>query len=170
MPLENVGFHHHDVAKFMHVPGRLEYVLHVAWLASGIDYLKIPIDTLNVGSMGTLNNWNWWRTMTLEFWQIQLRGIWRPCFATNSQTGSYRQGKRIFESKKNVSIPYVKLSFFNPIIRILKWTQDESNNNKPRKIKNPLSIINLNIGCNYSILLMNLLRKNKKELFFVFSN
>jgi dTDP-glucose 4,6-dehydratase len=48
-------FYHHDVSKFVHVPGRLEYILHFASPASPIDYLKIPIQTLKVGSLGTHN-------------------------------------------------------------------------------------------------------------------
>jgi len=48
-------FYHHDVSKFIHVPGRLDYILHFASPASPIDYLKIPIQTLKVGSLGTHN-------------------------------------------------------------------------------------------------------------------
>ncbi len=48
-------FHHHDVSKFVHVPGQLDYVLHFASPASPIDYLKMPIQTMKVGSLGTLN-------------------------------------------------------------------------------------------------------------------
>lgn len=54
-PLENFEFHHHDVTKFVHVSGALDYILHFASPASPIDYLKIPIKTLKVGSLGTLN-------------------------------------------------------------------------------------------------------------------
>lgn len=54
-PLERFEFHHHDVTKFVHVPGKMDYVLHFASPASPIDYLKIPIETLKVGSLGTLN-------------------------------------------------------------------------------------------------------------------
>lgn len=54
-PLENFEFHHHDVTKFVHVSGKLDYILHFASPASPIDYLKIPIKTLKVGSLGTLN-------------------------------------------------------------------------------------------------------------------
>jgi dTDP-glucose 4,6-dehydratase len=43
----------HDVTNFIHVPGRLDYVLHFASPASPIDYLKLPIQTLKVGSLGT---------------------------------------------------------------------------------------------------------------------
>lgn len=48
-------FYHHDVSKFVHVPGELDYILHFASPASPIDYLKIPIQTLKVGSLGTHN-------------------------------------------------------------------------------------------------------------------
>ena len=54
-PLENFEFHHNDVSKFIHVPGELHYILHFASPASPIDYLKIPIQTLKVGSLGTHN-------------------------------------------------------------------------------------------------------------------
>ncbi len=47
-------FYRHDVTNFVHVPGPLDYILHFASPASPIDYLKIPIQTLKVGSMGTL--------------------------------------------------------------------------------------------------------------------
>ena len=53
--LENFEFYHHDVSKFVHVPGQLDYILHFASPASPIDYLKIPIQTLKVGSLGTHN-------------------------------------------------------------------------------------------------------------------
>jgi dTDP-glucose 4,6-dehydratase len=53
--LENFEFYHHDVSKFIHVPGDLKYILHFASPASPIDYLKIPIQTLKVGSLGTHN-------------------------------------------------------------------------------------------------------------------
>lgn len=48
-------YYHHDVSKFVHVPGRLDYILHFASPASPIDYLKMPIQTLKVGSLGTHN-------------------------------------------------------------------------------------------------------------------
>ncbi len=48
-------FYHHDVSSFVHVPGDLQYILHFASPASPIDYLKIPIQTLKVGSLGTHN-------------------------------------------------------------------------------------------------------------------
>ena len=53
--LEQFEFYHHDVTKFIHVPGQLDYILHFASPASPIDYLKIPIQTLKVGAMGTHN-------------------------------------------------------------------------------------------------------------------
>jgi dTDP-glucose 4,6-dehydratase len=53
--LENFEFYHHDVSKFVFVPGDLHYILHFASPASPIDYLKIPIQTLKVGAMGTHN-------------------------------------------------------------------------------------------------------------------
>jgi len=53
--LEQFEFYHHDVSKFIHVPGELRYILHFASPASPIDYLKIPIQTLKVGSLGTHN-------------------------------------------------------------------------------------------------------------------
>jgi dTDP-glucose 4,6-dehydratase len=53
--LEHFEFYHHDVSKFIHVPGELSYILHFASPASPIDYLKIPIQTLKVGSLGTHN-------------------------------------------------------------------------------------------------------------------
>ncbi len=53
--LENFEFSHHDVSKFVFVPGKLDYILHFASPASPIDYLKIPIQTLKVGSLGTHN-------------------------------------------------------------------------------------------------------------------
>ncbi|WP_129718124.1 UDP-glucuronic acid decarboxylase family protein [Pedobacter sp. SYP-B3415] len=53
--LETFEFYNHDVSKFVHVPGELDYILHFASPASPIDYLKIPIQTLKVGSLGTHN-------------------------------------------------------------------------------------------------------------------
>jgi len=53
--LESFEFYHNDVSKFIHVPGELHYILHFASPASPIDYLKIPIQTLKVGSLGTHN-------------------------------------------------------------------------------------------------------------------
>ncbi|MEJ6694332.1 MAG: SDR family oxidoreductase [Chitinophagales bacterium] len=53
--LPNFEFYHHDVTNFIHIPGDLDYVLHFASPASPIDYLKIPIQTLKVSSLGTHN-------------------------------------------------------------------------------------------------------------------
>ena len=53
--LEQFEFYHHDVSKFVSVPGDLHYILHFASPASPIDYLKIPIQTLKVSSLGTHN-------------------------------------------------------------------------------------------------------------------
>ncbi|MDZ4668423.1 MAG: UDP-glucuronic acid decarboxylase family protein [bacterium] len=53
--LEQFEFYHHDVSKFIHVPGKIDYILHFASPASPIDYLKIPIQTLKVGSLGIHN-------------------------------------------------------------------------------------------------------------------
>jgi dTDP-glucose 4,6-dehydratase len=54
-PLPQFEFYNHDVSKYIHVPGKLDYILHFASPASPIDYLKIPIQTLKVGSLGTHN-------------------------------------------------------------------------------------------------------------------
>lgn len=54
-PNKNFEFYFHDVTKFIHVPGKLDYILHFASPASPIDYLKIPIQTLKVGALGTHN-------------------------------------------------------------------------------------------------------------------
>jgi len=51
--LSNFEFYQHDVSTFVHVPGRLDYILHFASPASPVDYLRIPIQTLKVGSLGT---------------------------------------------------------------------------------------------------------------------
>lgn len=53
--LKEFEFYHHDVSKFVYVPGQIDYILHFASPASPIDYLKIPIQTLKVGSLGTHN-------------------------------------------------------------------------------------------------------------------
>jgi len=53
--LENFEFYHHDVSKFVFVPGKLDYILNFASPASPIDYLKMPIQTMKVGSLGTHN-------------------------------------------------------------------------------------------------------------------
>ncbi|KQC32391.1 NAD-dependent dehydratase [Nonlabens sp. YIK11] len=54
-PREDFEFYNHDVSKYVHVAGNLDYILHFASPASPIDYLKIPIQTLKVGSLGTHN-------------------------------------------------------------------------------------------------------------------
>jgi len=54
-PLEQFEFYNHDVSNYIHVAGKLDYILHFASPASPIDYLKIPIQTLKVGSLGTHN-------------------------------------------------------------------------------------------------------------------
>lgn len=54
-PLKNFEFYHHDVSKFVFVPGKLDYILHFASPASPKDYLNMPIQTLKVGSLGTHN-------------------------------------------------------------------------------------------------------------------
>ncbi|MGB0403129.1 MAG: UDP-glucuronic acid decarboxylase family protein [Salibacteraceae bacterium] len=54
-PLEQFEFHNHDVSNYVHVSGDVKYILHFASPASPIDYLKIPIQTLKVGSLGTHN-------------------------------------------------------------------------------------------------------------------
>jgi dTDP-glucose 4,6-dehydratase len=54
-PLKDFEYYHHDVSRFVHVPGKLDYILHFASPASPIDYLKMPIQTLKVGSLGTHN-------------------------------------------------------------------------------------------------------------------
>jgi len=53
--LENFEFYHHDISNFIHISGELDYILHFASPASPIDYLKIPIQTLKVSSLGTHN-------------------------------------------------------------------------------------------------------------------
>lgn len=55
MPREDFIFYNHDVSNYVHVPGQLDYILHFASPASPIDYLKMPIQTLKVGSLGTHN-------------------------------------------------------------------------------------------------------------------
>jgi dTDP-glucose 4,6-dehydratase len=54
-PLPEFEYYHHDISKFVHVPGKLDYILHFASPASPIDYLKMPIQTLKVSSLGTHN-------------------------------------------------------------------------------------------------------------------
>lgn len=54
-PNEHFTFYNQDVSNFIHIPGKLDYIVHFASPASPIDYLKIPIQTLKVGSLGTHN-------------------------------------------------------------------------------------------------------------------
>jgi dTDP-glucose 4,6-dehydratase len=54
-PLKEFTFYHHDVSRFVHVPGQIDYILHFASPASPIDYLQMPIQTLKVSSLGTHN-------------------------------------------------------------------------------------------------------------------
>lgn len=54
-PLKEFSFYHHDITKYIHVPGDIDYILHFASPASPIDYLKMPIQTLKVGALGTHN-------------------------------------------------------------------------------------------------------------------
>jgi dTDP-glucose 4,6-dehydratase len=54
-PVKEFTYYHHDVSKFVHVPGKLNYILHFASPASPIDYIRMPIQTLKVGSLGTHN-------------------------------------------------------------------------------------------------------------------
>ncbi len=54
-PLKEFEYYHHDITKFVHIPGELDYILHFASPASPIDYLKMPIQTLKVGALGTHN-------------------------------------------------------------------------------------------------------------------
>lgn len=55
VPLPNFQFYHHDISKFIHIPGELDYILHFASPASPVDYVKWPIQTMKVGSLGTHN-------------------------------------------------------------------------------------------------------------------
>ncbi len=55
MPEKHFEFYFHDVSKYVHIPGKLDYILHFASPASPIEYLKMPIQTLKVGSLGTHN-------------------------------------------------------------------------------------------------------------------
>lgn len=54
-PLRSFTFYHHDITKFVHIPGNVDYILHFASPASPVDYLKMPIQTLKVGALGTHN-------------------------------------------------------------------------------------------------------------------
>jgi dTDP-glucose 4,6-dehydratase len=53
--LKEFDFYHHDITKFVHIPGKLDYILHFASPASPIDYLQMPIQTMKVGALGTHN-------------------------------------------------------------------------------------------------------------------
>ena len=55
MPRDDFEFYHGDVSNYVHIRGELDYILHFASPASPIDYLKMPIQTLKVGSLGTHN-------------------------------------------------------------------------------------------------------------------
>ena len=55
LPLKEFEFHFNDVSQYVHAGGSLDYILHFASPASPIEYLKMPIETLKVGSVGTLN-------------------------------------------------------------------------------------------------------------------
>ncbi|MCH7721870.1 MAG: SDR family oxidoreductase [Bacteroidetes bacterium] len=50
---DNFSFIKHDVTNYIFIPGEVDYILHFASPASPIDYLKLPIQTLKVGSLGT---------------------------------------------------------------------------------------------------------------------
>jgi len=50
---DNFSFIKHDVTNYIFIPGRVDFILHFASPASPIDYLKLPIQTLKVGSLGT---------------------------------------------------------------------------------------------------------------------
>ncbi len=50
---ENFSFVKHDITNYIYLPGRIDFILHFASPASPIDYLKLPIQTLKVGSLGT---------------------------------------------------------------------------------------------------------------------
>jgi dTDP-glucose 4,6-dehydratase len=54
-PRPDFTFYNHDITRFVHVPGDIKYILHFASPASPIDYLKMPIQTLKVGALGTHN-------------------------------------------------------------------------------------------------------------------
>ena len=54
-PRADFSFYHHNITKFVHVPGKIDFILHFASPASPIDYLKMPIQTLKVGALGTHN-------------------------------------------------------------------------------------------------------------------
>lgn len=50
---ENFSFQKYDVTNYIHVPGKVDAILHFASPASPVDYLKFPIPTLKVGALGT---------------------------------------------------------------------------------------------------------------------
>ncbi len=50
---EDFSFVKHDITNYIFLPGRIDFILHFASPASPIDYLKLPIQTLKVGSLGT---------------------------------------------------------------------------------------------------------------------
>lgn len=50
---DNFSFIKHDITNYIFIPGKVDYILHFASPASPIDYLKLPIQTLKVGSLGT---------------------------------------------------------------------------------------------------------------------
>ncbi len=54
-PLKQFEYFHHDITKFVHISGQLDYILHFASPASPIDYLQMPIQTMKVGALGTHN-------------------------------------------------------------------------------------------------------------------
>lgn len=54
-PLKEFEFYHHDITKYIHISGEVDYIMHFASPASPIDYLKMPIQTLKVGALGTHN-------------------------------------------------------------------------------------------------------------------
>ena len=68
--LEQFEFYHQDVSKFIHVPGKLDYILHFASPASPIDYLKIPIQTLKVD--------HWVPIIALDLQRPKMPGYWLP--------------------------------------------------------------------------------------------
>jgi dTDP-glucose 4,6-dehydratase len=51
--VDGFTFEKYDVTNYIHVPGKVDFVLHFASPASPIDYLELPIQTLKVGSLGT---------------------------------------------------------------------------------------------------------------------
>ncbi len=53
MGRQGFRFLHYDVTDYLHVPGPVDFVLHWASPASPVDYLRLPIQTLKVGALGT---------------------------------------------------------------------------------------------------------------------